>query len=228
MDWENYMSDEEFSEHDFDEFKSLASSIEPNDRVRHQPPADLWSRISNEVSGLDAEIDLTDGPDTVEPTAERDLPPAQELPGGDPRFSPRFVVAAAAALIVILIGASLAIVGTGGNSFVTYAAEITNTDLPESFDGSATVTLEVDEDPMLVVDFDRELPSGETLGIWILSADGTEIIPVGMVEPGDTAWAWPEGFNPAEYPLVDVSIEPDDGDPSHSGRSILRGELTTS
>jgi hypothetical protein len=35
----------------------------------------------------------------------------------------------------------------------------------------------------------------------------------------------PEGVRPGDYPEVDVSLEPDDGDPAHSGDSVLRGEL---
>lgn len=221
MNWGNSVSKEERSEEKrseevleaesqqaFDELRGVAESISPDDRVRHEPPDDLWGRIASNLA---------------EPN--RDLGPAKELPGGDPRFSPRFVLVAAAALIAVLIGASLAIAGTGGDSFVTYAAEITNADLPEAFDGTGTVTLEVDDDPMLVVEFGTEIQSDDNVGIWILSADGTEIIPVGNVEPGDTSWDWPEGFNPQQYPIVDISIEPDDGDPTHSGRSILRGQL---
>jgi hypothetical protein len=30
-----------------------------------------------------------------------------------------------------------------------------------------------------------------------------------------------------EYPVVDVSIEPTDGDPAHSGNSVVRGTLSS-
>jgi len=32
----------------------------------------------------------------------------------------------------------------------------------------------------------------------------------------------------ADYPLVDISIEPYDGNPTHSGDSIVRGQLDVS
>ena len=51
------------------------------------------------------------------------------------------------------------------------------------------------------------------------------MVSLGVVQSGDTQWDWPTGIDPNEYSLVDLSIEPDDGDPTHSGRSILRGEL---
>jgi hypothetical protein len=37
----------------------------------------------------------------------------------------------------------------------------------------------------------------------------------------------PVGLDPDDFALVDVSAEPFDGDPAHSGDSILRGELGT-
>ena len=38
-------------------------------------------------------------------------------------------------------------------------------------------------------------------------------------------YAIPADIDLSEFSVVDVSIEPDDGDPTHSGRSILRGTL---
>ena len=229
------------SDQEFDEFATLARSITPEDRVRHEPPPELWSRIAaglveDSESATDTEqtssassdqvIDLaTHRPNSDTPL---DLTSAEELAGGDPRFSSRLLLVAAAALVAILLGGSLIIASTGGDANTVYAADISNTDLPEPFDGAGTVTLEIDDDPMIVIDFDTDVPTDENVEIWILRADGSEIIPVGTVEPGDTTWDWPTGFDPAEFPLIDLSIEPDDGDPTHSGRSILRGELTTS
>ena len=38
--------------------------------------------------------------------------------------------------------------------------------------------------------------------------------------------AVPAELDPDVYSIVDISIEPRDGDEQHSGRSILRGALT--
>jgi hypothetical protein len=35
----------------------------------------------------------------------------------------------------------------------------------------------------------------------------------------------PADLDPDTYTVVDISIEPRDGDEAHSGRSVLRGEL---
>ena len=36
----------------------------------------------------------------------------------------------------------------------------------------------------------------------------------------------PTGLDLAQYPIVDISHEPYDGDPAHSAESIARGVLT--
>ncbi len=44
-------------------------------------------------------------------------------------------------------------------------------------------------------------------------------------EDGAREFEVPAGYDPELYSVVDISIEPHDGDDSHSGRSILRGAL---
>ena len=42
---------------------------------------------------------------------------------------------------------------------------------------------------------------------------------------GDGKFVVPAGLDMEAYPLVDVSIEPLDGNPAHSTKSVLRGRL---
>ena len=42
---------------------------------------------------------------------------------------------------------------------------------------------------------------------------------------GEVSLEVPSGVDLTEYPVVDVSVEPLDGDPSHSGVSVVRGRL---
>ena len=42
----------------------------------------------------------------------------------------------------------------------------------------------------------------------------------------DGTYDLPAGLDPAAFPIVDVSGERIDGDPTHSGDSVLRGQLT--
>lgn len=238
------MSD--ISNEEFEDLKALAKSIEPEDGVRHAPPADLWDRIRTEAFVAespspklsiapepraeaapsaritdDGVIDLAD-----QRTTRAATPPEIDLTNKS-RFSPRILLAVAAALIAVVVVGSLAVAGLNSEPNLVYAAEISNADLPEAFDGTASVTLEVDDNPQIEISFDAPVPTDEPVELWLLSADGTDIVSVGLVEAGETSWDWPEGLAPDDYPIVDLSIEPNDGDPTHSGRSILRGVLSS-
>lgn len=87
----------------------------------------------------------------------------------------------------------------------------------------------------------EELPDGEreiqvSLGgtdtsadgyreVWLIAEDLSGMVSLGMLEGDDGAFPVPEGLDLERYSLVDVSEELFDGDPTHSGDSIVRGGL---
>ena len=239
------MSDHESPEEDFERLADLARSITPEDRLRQEPPPGLWDQIAQRIEdgAIDDEaeseaiehgaseddaalIDLSERR-TEAPATTYDEPASADLTETS-GFSPSLLLVAAAALLIVVLGASFFLADGGSNSNVIYAGDISNADLPEAFDGTASVVVEIDDAPMIEISFNDELPSDQLVEVWIMRADLSAWETVGLVEDGVTTWDWPAGFSPEEYPLIDISIEPDDGDPSHSGRSILRGELTVS
>ena len=63
--------------------------------------------------------------------------------------------------------------------------------------------------------------------VWLINVDGTRMVALGVLAPGDTGeFDVPRGLIDEGYRIVDISVEPDDGDPTHSGVSLARGELT--
>lgn len=62
--------------------------------------------------------------------------------------------------------------------------------------------------------------------IWLLDPEDGRMVSLGPARP-DGTYALPSGVAVDDYPTVDVSVEPHDGDPTHSGASILRGSVTT-
>ena len=103
---------------------------------------------------------------------------------------------------------------------------------PLGADATATVQLvERDGGYEIVID-DAQLPSvaeEADLELWLIEADATgsivDVAPVSLVS-GTGAYAVPESLDVSTHRIVDISIEPRDGDEAHSGRSILRGTLT--
>lgn len=63
--------------------------------------------------------------------------------------------------------------------------------------------------------------------VWLVDSQGSRQVPVGVLEEGRTDVTVPATLELSGYPVVEVSLESYDGDPSHSGRTLWRGELTT-
>jgi hypothetical protein len=66
---------------------------------------------------------------------------------------------------------------------------------------------------------------GEFYELWLLSPPG-DLVSLGSFRVpagGRATLQVPLPVDPSRYRFLDVSVEPDDGDPAHSSRSILRG-----
>jgi hypothetical protein len=62
--------------------------------------------------------------------------------------------------------------------------------------------------------------------VWLINVDGTRMVALGVLANGDAGeFQVPRGLIDEGYRIVDISVEPDDGDPTHSGVSLARGEL---
>jgi hypothetical protein len=61
--------------------------------------------------------------------------------------------------------------------------------------------------------------------VWLISSDLTKLISVGVLVGTQGTFTIPTDVDIADYPIVDVSSEMPDGNPSHSGDSIVRGTL---
>ena len=62
--------------------------------------------------------------------------------------------------------------------------------------------------------------------VWLINVDGSRMVALGVLASGnDGEFDVPMGLIEKGYRIVDISVEPDDGDPTHSGVSLARGEL---
>ena len=70
---------------------------------------------------------------------------------------------------------------------------------------------------------------GDYLEVWLMDGAGSEIIALGALTRDDTGFTGsftvPSNLPMTRLDVVDVSAERYDGDPGHSGVSILRGTL---
>jgi anti-sigma-K factor RskA len=91
--------------------------------------------------------------------------------------------------------------------------------------GTASVEV-VDGTEMLAVDVTGLPATDGYFEVWLLAPDASSMIALGTLGPGETAkLPLPAGISLADYPVVDISVEPYDGDPTHSTDSVVRGTL---
>ena len=86
-------------------------------------------------------------------------------------------------------------------------------------DGTRQVVVDVDTDG------EAGPPDAQLREVWLISTDGTALVSIGFLDGAEGRFDLPSGVDLATYSLVDVSAEPDDGVATHSGDSIVRGEL---
>jgi hypothetical protein len=137
----------------------------------------------------------------------------------------------AAALAGVLAGAGAAVLldrdsspGTSAPAASVEARAVLDP-LPERTGGGEAVLQRSGDERRLVVTASG-LSSGEGFTeVWLLDADAGRLVSLGVLQGDRGSFPVPEGLDIGDYPLVDLSLEPFDGDPRHSADSIVRGEL---
>jgi hypothetical protein len=227
---------------ELDQLRSVvatARAVEPED-YPSAPPASVWDGIVAEL-GLDrsagADVSaMTDG------SAAGSGPTGPEGAGVVPLPAPRqdrqsrrpaaWLLAGAAAVVGLVVGVGATLLATSGDDdelpvvasteLVVLADDSPGGDAEIRGSGSTRV-LELDV-PGLDPDADGFYE------VWLLDEDAQRLVSIGLLDPAQGTQATfpiPEDLDVAEFPVVDVSVEPADGDPAHSGDSIVRGTLTT-
>ena len=153
--------------------------------------------------------------------------PGEERVGSRRRWWPIAVAAAAIGVVAgIAMGVVLAGLGAGGAGSQTVVASASLDAFP-GWSTSGTALVEEDDDGVrsIVVNLDADVPSDEVREVWLIRSDASGLVSLGLLDGSTGRFVVPAGIDLDEYTLVDVSAEPVDGDPAHSGDSIVRGEL---
>jgi hypothetical protein len=197
--------------------RALARQVEMEPTTWEQPPAGLWESIAGEAG-----VPVGAPP---EPPAREEPPPAPAVVDLGARRAARrgpllWMAGAAAAAVVLVVGL-VAVVDEPSERNVLASAALDR--LGPAGTGDAEL---VDDDGDLVLQVTTDgLDAGDGfLEVWVIDPDVTKLVSLGPVRP-DGTYDLPPGLDPQEFPVVDVSVEPLDGDPTHSGDSVLRGVL---
>jgi hypothetical protein len=202
------------------------------------PPPAVWAAIAAATGvGAAPRPEVVAGTAAGTASTAADAPPATTPPPDPapatvtplrPRRS-RLLLAAAAALIVGAgIGAGAVALGNRDDGGFAVAAAALDPLDDSGASGSARVVERDDGTRVLQVDLTAaDRPDG-FYEVWLIDEAVEDMVSVGVVQGGrENSLPLPPGLDLGQYPVVDVSVEPLDGDPTHSGSSVARGLLDT-
>lgn len=189
------------------------------------PPASVWHAVAAATG-----VSTPPRPE-IAPAAPVAAAPDREATVRRFRLQrPPVLLVAAASVAGVLIGGGLVAVlnpGDGGNRGKPVTAVALDPLADHDASGRASVVLQDDGSRVLEVDFDAPALEDAYYEIWLIDRSVVGMYPLGVVRPGTQTVELPADLDLAEFPLVDVSVEQLDGNPTHSGVSVARGELDT-
>ena len=185
------------------------------------PPPRVWDAIAA-ATGVSTSPASHPEPPASHPEPQPEPEPLATVTPLQPRRNRWLAAAVAAALVGGLAGAVA--LGRDDAGAVIAATTLDPLDADES-SGRAEVR---ERDGVRSMQVDLDAPSlGEGYyEVWLLRPDVSGLVPLGVVHQGANTVPLPDGLDLGDYPVVDVSVEPLDGDPSHSGVSVARGSLS--
>ncbi len=192
--------------------------------VLDAPPAEVWAGIQNHI---DAEEPIPSPADEMSVLTHTDSVVTSLDHHRRRRRPAGILLTAVAASVVTAI--AFASVLRDDSRIVGEVELATLTDQGAPSLGTATI-VEEDGATRLDINFDTDLVGAEeTYELWIIDSDVDQMYSLGEIgSTGDgdqRSYEIPEGVDIRDFPIVDISLEPDDGNPAHSGDSHFRGVL---
>jgi anti-sigma-K factor RskA len=185
------------------------------------PPPHVWAAIAA-ATGVHAS--------PASAPAEPALTAVPSAPATDDtvrQLRPRRTRLLLAAAAVVVIAAGAGAVAMNRNDEVTLASASLAPVGGDDAKGSASVVEEDDGTRVLRIDLDAPAAKDAFYEAWLADPSAVGMISMGNVRPGTTSLPVPDGLDLGKWPTVEISVEPVDGDPGHSGVSLARGQLST-
>jgi hypothetical protein len=204
---------------EYSQLLDLGRRITPDD-VPDAPSPVVWQGITAELGlgGAKAQV--------AEPAEVVALAPRRTA-----RWTTSWLVAAAAVGVIAGVGVTAAGGAMVGDDPPPVAApppvvaQAALAPLPSKQGTGSAEIVQTANGPELVVDV-SDLSAGDGFyEVWLIDPKTFEMVGLGALTQNEGRFPIPDGLDLSQYRVVDVSIEPYDGDPVHSRDSVVRGEL---
>jgi anti-sigma-K factor RskA len=171
---------------------------------------------------------------------ERPTPPPPPWPAEEPKPAPRRrlslrpAAAALASIVLLALGIGAGLLLAGGDDEEAGGSGLERVELAPvvsaAENAGGTAELRPEAGGRAKIELSGLRPSGprDFYELWLLGDDG-QLVSLGAVRvpaSGDATLDVELPVDPKEFRYLDLSREPDDGDPGHSTISILRGPVT--
>ena len=212
-----------------------------NSQVRIETPSpEVWRRIATELGLKESEPAVAPSPptannahpstSTIEPTAPAAATPVAaptQIRSARNRRGRRIFALAVAAALALIVGVGGGIAWERRTPSETVLAQADLSALPDWAGARGQATLERDAagNQVLVVTVETPRPVAGFQEVWLIDPTVTGMQSIGLLTEPTQRFQLPAGLDVTQFPIVDVSAEPPNGVPAHSGDSIVRGTL---
>jgi anti-sigma-K factor RskA len=200
---------------ELDELRAVVAVGRAADPVVETPPEQVWTRVAAEL-GL-----------ARPPVREVQLSHAEPVPLSDrrtPTWRTVWGVGAAAVVLGVLVTLGIdAVTRSDDTGLVVERVALSplpahrGTGTASVVGSGASRSLDVDVTGLTKADGFYE--------VWLLDKNAKKLVSLGLLRGRHGSFTLPAGVDLRAFPVVDVSIEPADGNPAHSGNSVVRGQL---
>ena len=135
------------------------------------------------------------------------------------------VLAAAAAVVVVASGAAVWWALQPAPATLSASAALDAFPNWPTADGKAVLEQNPDGSRTVTVTLDAPAAQDAFREAWLIKSDASDLVSLGVLRGSSATFDVPAGIDLSQFDLVDVSQEAYDGDPTHSGDSIVRGKL---
>lgn len=188
-----------------------------------QPSGDVWPRIEQQVPGAGSAPNLAAVVDAGSDAADHSDPAA--------RLRSRLrrgLIIGVAAMVGVIAGVLGTITVTDLNNRDHVVERVRLHALPGKSGGGTAQLIKDNGVAMLRVAVEVPADPGAFHELWLINRDGRRMQDLGVLPPsGQASYPLPPVLRTGlrGYTIVDVSIEPFDGNPAHSHNSVVRGQL---